>query len=142
MEHPLQLVNLSYGAKVSFIKNNSEIQFFNTISGNPVFDNDISNQFEYSENIQAIYVNAMKKINKKWSFQMGLRIENTQTKGFSVNLNQTSTNDYLKLFPTVYASYAKNENNSFSFSYSKRIQRPNFGNLNPFRVYVSSNTYT
>jgi outer membrane receptor protein involved in Fe transport len=141
-EHPLQLVNLSYGAKVSFINNKSEIQFFNTLSGNPVFDSGISNQFEYSENIQALYVNAMKKINKKWSFQMGLRLENTKTKGFSVNLNQLNTNDYLKLFPTVYASYARNDNNSFSFSYSKRIQRPNFGNLNPFRVYVSSNTYS
>lgn len=141
-EHPLQLVNLSYGAKVSFINNKSEIRFFNTLSGNPVFDSEISNQFEYNENIQALYVNAMKKINTKWSFQMGLRLENTQTKGFSVNLNQVNTNHYLKLFPTVYASYARNDNNSFSFSYSKRIQRPNFGNLNPFRVYVSSNTYS
>ena len=73
---------------------------------------------------------------------MGLRLENTNTKGFSLELNETNTNNYTKLFPSFYASYNKNDNNSFSLSYGKRIERPRFRDLNPFRVVISSNTYS
>ncbi|KFF09739.1 TonB-dependent receptor domain-containing protein [Flavobacterium hydatis] len=142
MEHPLQDVNLSYGAKVSFTKSNSDVVFFNTITGTPELDLNQTNQFKYNENNQAVYISADKKINERWNFQAGLRLENTQTNGFSVNLNQETINNYLKLFPTFYASYNKNENNSFSLNYGRRIRRPSFSLLNPFRVYISSNSYS
>jgi iron complex outermembrane receptor protein len=142
MEHPLQAFNLSYGAKVSFTKSNSDVVFFNTITGTPELDLNQTNQFKYTENNQAVYISADKKINEKWNFQVGLRLENTQTSGFSENLNQETVNNYLKLFPTFYASYAKNENNSFNLNYGRRIRRPNFSLLNPFRVYISSNSYS
>ncbi|KKN08528.1 hypothetical protein LCGC14_1055860, partial [marine sediment metagenome] len=80
--------------------------------------------------------------NDRWALQIGLRAENTQTEGYSKNLDQTNSNKYLKVFPTAYLSYNKNETNSISLSYGKRIRRPSYGNLNPFRVYVSSNTYS
>tara|TARA_R110002049_G_scaffold252890_2_gene428221 strand:- start:8981 stop:11356 length:2376 start_codon:yes stop_codon:yes gene_type:complete len=142
VDHPIKFINLSYGAKISSIKNNSDIQFFNTITGTPVFDSNISNTFKYEENNQAIYVSGLKKINEKWDMQLGLRLENTKTKGFSVELNETNTDSYTKLFPSFYASFKKNGNNSFSLSYGKRIERPRFRDLNPFRVVISSNTYS
>lgn len=142
MEHPFEKLNLSYGAKMSFTNSVSDILFYNTISGNPELDPSQSNQFKYTENNQAIYINADKKINEKWNLQMGLRLENTQTKGFSETLNQENKNNYLKLFPTFYASYKKNENNTFSFNYGKRINRPRFDLLNPFRIYINSNSYS
>ena len=142
VEHPSKFINLSYGAKISSIENNSDIQFFNTITGTPVFDSNISNTFKYEENNQAVYVSGLKKINEKWDVQLGLRLENTKTKGFSVELNETNTDNYTKLFPSFYASYYKNENNSFSLSYGKRIERPRFRDLNPFRSIISSNTFS
>ncbi len=142
MEHPLKALNLSYGAKVSFTKSNSNVVFYNTITGTPELDPNQTNQFKYTENNQALYISGDKKINEKWHFQLGLRLENTQTNGFSETLNQETVNNYFKLFPTVYTSYQKNENNSFSFNYGKRIRRPGFSMLNPFRVYISSNSYS
>lgn len=142
VEHPTKFINLSYGAKISSIKNNSDIQFFNTITGTPVFDSNISNTFKYEENNQAVYVSGLKKINEKWDVQLGLRLENTKTKGFSVELNETNTDSYTKLFPSMYASYNKNKNHSFSLSYGKRIERPRFRDLNPFRSVISSNTFS
>ena len=142
VEHPTKFMNLSYGLKVSSIKNTSDIQFFNTITGTPVFDSNISNTFKYEENNQAIYISGLKKVNEKWDIQLGLRLENTNTKGFSLELNETNTNNYTKLFPSFYASYNKNDNNSFSLSYGKRIERPRFRDLNTFRVVISSNTYS
>ncbi|KAF2331720.1 outer membrane beta-barrel family protein [Flavobacterium ginsenosidimutans] len=142
MEHPFQALNLSYGAKISFTNSKSNILYYNTISGTPELDPNQSNRFEYTENNQAIYINGNKKINEKWNLQMGLRLENTQTNGFSETLNQETINNYLKLFPTLYASYKKNENNTFSLNYGKRINRPRFDLLNPFRVYINSNSYS
>ncbi|WP_394777071.1 TonB-dependent receptor domain-containing protein [Flavobacterium sp.] len=142
MEHPLQALNLSYGAKMSFTNSQSDVQYYNTITGTPELDPAQSNRFKYTENNQAVYINGDKKINDKWNFQMGLRLENTKTNGFSETLNQETENNYLKLFPTVYASYKKNENNSFSLNYGKRINRPRFDLLNPFRIYISSNSYS
>lgn len=142
LEHPTKFINLSYGAKISTIKNSSDIQHFNTITGVPLLDSNISNTFKYEENNQAIYVSGLKKIHEKWNMQLGLRLENTKTIGFSVQLDETNTNNYTKLFPSFYTSYKKDENNSFSLSYGKRIQRPRFRDLNPFRVVISSNTYS
>ncbi|MNX31942.1 hypothetical protein D3C86_621410 [compost metagenome] len=142
MEHPLEAVNLSYGAKMSFTNSISDVLYYDTISGTPVLDPNQSNRFKYTENNQAIYINGDKKINEKWNLQLGLRLENTKTNGFSETMNQTTENNYLKLFPTFYASYKKNENNSFSLNYGKRINRPRFDLLNPFRIYISSNSYS
>jgi len=142
MEHPFQAFNLSYGAKMSFTNSISNVLYYNTISGNPELDPNQSNRFKYTEDNQAVYMNADKKLNEKWNFQLGLRLENTQTTGFSETLNQETENNYLKLFPTVYASYKKNENNTFSLNYGKRINRPRFDLLNPFRIYISSNSYS
>ncbi len=142
VEHPLDIINLSYGGKLSYIKTENDLQNFNTETGSPIFDPLSSNEFKYSENIQALYINGTKKINDKWEFQLGLRLENTMTKGISKTLNQTNTNQYLKLFPTVYTSFQKNEHNSFSFNYGKRISRPSFRNLNPFRIYANTNTFS
>jgi iron complex outermembrane receptor protein len=142
MEHPLQALNLSYGVKMSFTNSVSDVLYFNTITGTPELDSNQSNRFKYTENNQAVYVNADKKLNEKWNLQMGLRLENTQTNGFSETLNQETENNYLKLFPTFYASYKKNENNTFSLNYGKRINRPRFDLLNPFRIYINSNSYS
>jgi hypothetical protein len=142
MEHPFKALNLSYGAKMSFTNSVSDVLFYNNATGTPELDQNQSNRFKYTENNQAVYINGDKKINEKWNLQMGLRIENTQTSGFSETLNQENVNDYLKLFPTFYASYKKNENNSFSLNYGKRINRPRFDLLNPFKVYINSNSYS
>ena len=142
IEQPLSFANLSYGAKISVINNDSDITFFNTITGTPVLDTNISNTFKYEENNQAFYVSGTKRLNEKWDLQLGLRFENTKTKGFSVQLNETNINRYSKLFPSFYISHNKDENNSFALSYGKRIERPRFRDLNPFLSVVSSNTYS
>ncbi|ABQ05519.1 TonB-dependent receptor domain-containing protein [Flavobacterium johnsoniae] len=141
-EYPMKAVNLSYGGKVSFVKSNSDVFYYNTISGSEVLDPNQSNVFEYKENNQAVYLNGNKKINDKISVQLGFRLENTQTNGYSATLDQEVKNDYLKLFPSLYLDYQLNDNHGFNFTYGKRINRPGFGLLNPFRSYINSNSYS
>ena len=142
VEHPIKSVKLSYGAKLSYIKTVNDLKSFNTITGSPVFDTNLSNEFEYTENIQAVYISGSKEINPKLEMQMGLRLENTATKGFSKTLDETNKKEYLKLFPTFYVAYNKDKNQNFSFSYGRRINRPWFRNLNPFRSFTNSNSYS
>lgn len=141
-EQPLKLINLSYGAKASFIKSNSNLHYFNTISGNPELDASQSNQFDYKENNQSIYVNGNKKFSDKLQIQLGFRVENTQTKGFSENLSQETSNNYLKIFPKFYVTYQLSDDQNLNFNYGKRINRPGFSLLNPFRSYINSNSYS
>lgn len=142
MEHPLRFMNLSYGAKVSSSQSKGDLFYYNKMSGNEVFDPARSNGFDYKENNQAIYVNGIKEMSSRMSMQLGLRIENTQTTAYSRTLNQKNLNSYLKLFPTFYLSYKANANHTFLFNYGRRINRPGFRNLNPFRSYINSNSYS
>ncbi|KIO78909.1 TonB-dependent receptor [Pedobacter lusitanus] len=142
MEHPLKFMNLSYGTKLSFINSKADIAYYNTITGDPVLDKTRSNHFEYQENNQAVYVNGNKNITAKLSLQLGLRLENIQTSGYSATANQKTQNNYLKLFPTIYLSYKENENNSFLFNYGRRVNRPVFRDLNPFRSFLNSKSYS
>jgi outer membrane receptor for monomeric catechols len=141
-EHPLKWINLSYGGKLSFIKTQNNVNYFDTTLGNPIFDPTQSNEFNYDENTQAIYLNGTKKLNEKWETQLGFRLENTQTEGVSKTLNQKNTNSYAKLFPTFYLTYTPNEKNAFSINYNKRINRPSYNRLNPFRWYSNPFSYT
>lgn len=142
VEQPLKFLRLSYGAKLSFIKTANDLRTLNTISGEPILDPSLSDEFEYKENIQAIYLNGEKEIKDKLVLQGGVRLENTITEAFSRSLNEVNKNDYLKFFPTFYMSYKKNDQNSFSFNYGRRIERPSFRDLNPFRFFTNSNSYS
>ena len=141
VEHPLSWVKISYGAKSSFSNTDYRLDNFNTITGVPVFNPLQSNEFNFKENIQAIYINGFKKVTNQLEMQMGLRSEYTQTKGVSKETDLSSPvfdNDYLKVFPTFYMMYRKSEENVFSFNYGRRINRPAYSQLNPARSFLSS----
>lgn len=141
-EHPFNSLKVSYGASVSFINNFYDIDNFNTATDPYEYNPLRSDKFTYSENKQALYLNASKQLGEKWETMAGLRVENTQAKGISNRLNETNKFDYVELFPTFYLSYDFNDSNAFSFNYGRRINRPSFGQLNPARDYINSNTYS
>ncbi len=139
VELPLRNINLSYGGRVAVTRTDNDVSFYNTTSDTPVLDPANTNAFIYTEHNEALYVSAAKKLSKKWEAQLGLRTEATQTKGQSTTLNQINNYNYIKFFPTAYLSYTINENNILVLSYGRRINRPNYEQLNPFRLY--SNPY-
>ncbi len=141
VQHPSKWGNFSYGAKTTFTKTDSDVSFYNKTTGTPVFDPTQSNEFMYSENINALYADVSKPLGKKWQTKIGLRFENTRTKGVSKTNNQTNLNSYNKLFPSVFVGYNPSKENMFNLSYSRRIKRPSFELLNPFRFYINSISY-
>jgi hypothetical protein len=140
-EWPTKFAEVQFGGKVSFIKNYSDVAAFLFDGQDFILDANQSNEFEYRENIQAVYTSASKTVGK-WDFQVGLRLERTQTEGNSITLNQINTNDYDNLFPTAYISYTPNDNHFWSLNYGRRINRPTYSNLNPFRWYSNPFSFT
>lgn len=135
MDYPTKFAKLNFGSKLTFINNLSGVKFYNTTSGSPTLDPLQTNDFEYNENIQALYISGSKNLTKSLELQIGLRGEYTQTIGNSLTLTEKTTNDYFNLFPTLFLNHNINEYKSLSFNYNKRINRPSYNNLNPFRFY-------
>lgn len=139
-EWPLKWAALSFGGKLSFVSTNSGYLYENKTGSNYVKDIGKSNEFEYRERTQALYASMDKTIGK-WELQAGLRGEFTQTKGVSVTINQLNKRNYFELFPTLYIQYTKNDDHVFSLAYGRRINRPGFSDLNPFRFYFNPYRY-
>jgi outer membrane receptor protein involved in Fe transport len=142
VEHPFEKINLSYGGKLSYIENNSDTRFFDTSSGVPVLDPNQTDEFEYEETIQALYISATTSLGEKWSAQVGLRYEAIDIENFSKVLNQRNKIDYDEFFPTLYLQYDIDDDNSLYANYGRRIDRPSYSALNPFRFYYDSNKYS
>lgn len=137
---PLKIATVNMGAKASFVRNNSDNRFMYLDGAAYSTDPDRTNIFEYTEHIQAAYLSAAKEY-RKWEWQAGLRAEYTQTKGISDRPAQVNTNHYFKLFPSVSLLYRFNEQQSATLSYNRRIERPDFYVMNPFREYSTPTSY-
>lgn len=130
---------LEAGIKSSYVKNDNMVDY-QRFSLDKWIPDSRSNHFIYDENINAAYVNVNRQI-KKWSVQGGLRVENTIAKGFQVTNDSTFKRNFTNLFPSAFISYAINKKNTLTVSYSRRITRPNYQDLNPFTYFLDSLSY-
>ena len=104
-------------------------------------DKDRSNHFIYKENINAGYANYNRQY-KKVMIQAGVRVENTTSEGISNGLKFDGSNyvassssfkrSYTDVFPSAAVTFNKNPKQPWSLSYSRRIDRPAYQDLNPF----------
>jgi hypothetical protein len=114
-------------------------------SGRFVTNQNLTNKFTYDENVNALYSQYGNKFGK-FSFLLGLRLENTQLKGklesefdtsaleeeLGVDVDVNFDKNYLGLFPTINLIYELNEFENFSIGYNRRINRPRGWFINPF----------
>ncbi len=133
-------VKLEFGAKTGYVSTDNNFKFENRINNVWISDLQKTNHFKYNEWINAAYVNAGYKWGK-WAFQGGLRLEHTSSEGNSITLKEINSRNYLNLFPTFFVNQTINENNSIRYSYSKRVDRPNYQQLNPFLFFLDPYTF-
>lgn len=118
-------------------------------TGNLVTNDTLTNIFDYEENVNALYSQYGTKFGK-FSFLLGLRLENTQLKGdidsrlsdeelveaFGFPIQTEFDNNYLGLFPTVNLIYELSsdggEEENITIGYNRRINRPRGWYINPF----------
>lgn len=141
---------ISFGAKSSYVSSANDFKRYNVIEDAKNLDRDRSNDFNYKENINAGYINYNRPI-KNVSVQLGFRVEHTSADGISHGQRQDSTGyipydssfnrNYVNLFPSAAISFAKGKNHQFNITYSRRIDRPSYQDLNPFEFKLDEYTY-
>ena len=107
------------------------------------------NAFRYDEHVAAAYISLGKQFGEHWSVKLGLRGEYTFSHGDWKSADSITNKSYFNPFPTVYIGYTNQpsdmssqiESYSVSASYTRRIKRPNYWMLNPFRTYVDAYSY-
>lgn len=139
--HPLKNGKFEAGAKSSIVNSDNDMRFETQVDKQWILDPSRSNRFKYKENINAVYTNYSTKLDKKTQLQMGLRVEHTHSEGNSVTLNNVVDRNYVNLFPSVFVSRQLDTNNVLNVSYSRRIDRPNYRNLNPFQFFLDPLTF-
>jgi iron complex outermembrane receptor protein len=138
---------LGFGAKGAYVQTKNAFEFFTDQNGTPVKNMQSSNRFKYIENVNALYVNYQRELTKKWSLQTGLRAEQTNSEGDLVRddgVIQADNNikrSYLDFFPSAALTYNMNDKNTFNVTYSRRIDRPSYQDLNPFENKLDELTY-
>ena len=97
----------------------------------------LSNNFIYNEDIQAAYAILGNK-SGKLSYQAGLRMERSKVLTELVTSNEINDRSYVNFFPSAHIAYEMADQNSFQLSYSRRVRRPRFWDLNPFFTFSDS----
>lgn len=125
--------------------NDYQLDTLNQGTGEFETNQDLTNTFTYHENVNALYTQYGNKFGK-FSFLMGLRLENTQMKGsvdseidsqaleeiVGADVDLNFDKNYLGLFPTVNLIYELSETENISLGYNRRINRPRGWFINPF----------
>ena len=126
------------GAKYSRISTDNLFEFNNVVNGALVLNDLQSNRFFYDESVYAGYVSYSQALSQKWAISTGLRAELTQTQSelvaFRDDLQEPPRDStYFSLFPNVGLIYTAKPSSVWSLSLGRRINRPDYNVLNPFR---------
>lgn len=143
-ERPFLQGKLSAGLKYSFVKTDNDFQFFNLIENEPIIDPERTNHFVYEETVHAGYVSWQRQWGK-WGLQTGLRLERTRSDGNLTALipvdDQRVKRKYVDLFPSAGLTWQQNDNHAWQLTYSRRLDRPSYQDLNPFEGRVDELTF-
>lgn len=137
--HPIKKGKLEIGGKYTIKKIDDDyaVEQYDDISGDWDYIPGFVNLVLYQERVSAGYLMYGNKI-KKFSYQLGLRAENTELETDLTTTNEKNKRDYFNLFPTAHLNYEIKKGTSFQVSYSRRIQRPRHWWLLPFFNFSDS----
>jgi len=143
-EQPFLKGTLGIGAKVANVQTDNTFDFFNITNGQEIKDLEVSNRFKYRERTSAGYVNYQRQLGKL-HVQAGVRVENTDYTGDLIantpqNGDKVEAN-YTELFPSAALTYKFNDKLGLNATYSRRIDRPSYQDLNPFEFKLDELTY-
>jgi YD repeat-containing protein len=129
------------GVKSSLVYSDNNLRYENNAENGWIRNDTNSNHFKYQENINAAYANYATKLDTRTKLQLGLRVEQTHSEGHSLTLNRKVPRKYINLFPTFFISRQLDTNNVLNLSYSRRVDRPNYQDLNPAVFYLDPYTF-
>lgn len=146
-EQPFKKGRLGLGLKSSYVKSDNTFEYFDEYPVKVLVLNK-SNSFGYRENINAAYANYNVSVKDRWNFQGGVRLEHTSSEGNLINYDISVHNpdanvkrNYLDFFPSTAITWKVNDSNNLNLTYSRRIDRPTYQDLNPFENKLDELSY-
>lgn len=140
--HPFRKVHrIEAGAKASRVISDNDLRFYFNNGETPTLDSARSNHFIYEEKIYAAYLNLNSKLSERITVQAGLRAENTRSRGELKTTGEITERNYFNLFPSLFIQQKVNEDYQIAYNYSRRIQRPDYEQLNPFIFFLDPFTW-
>jgi hypothetical protein len=129
------------GIKASIVNADNDLAFFDESDvENPVYDSTISNHFLYEEQINAAYANFSHSW-ESFSIQAGLRVEQTIAEGIQLVYDESFDRNYTNVFPSIFLNYSFTDQYSMGLNMSRRLDRPSYDQLNPFKFFLDPSTY-
>jgi len=120
------------GYKGIFRSNTIDFQNQSVFSGVFIKNPALSNIFDFKEQIHAAYIQLKSEPTTSFKYDIGLRAEKVVNEGSSIsNASISFQRDYFNVFPTANFAYFLNKSDFVKFSFSRRINRPGLGQLNP-----------
>jgi ferric enterobactin receptor len=138
--YPLQKLNIESGIKAIFRDQESDFQYLSGAEGSQEYtlDPTRSDLFKYTQKIYSAY-NSYTLNLKSWSFQGGLRIEQTVIDADYLYSSSRVSQNYFRLIPSISANKNFAGGNSLNFGFTQRIKRPGINRLNPFVNRINPN---
>lgn len=121
------------GYKLSFRSVGEDYRFYEGNDSLPItLDDSRSNNFVFSEWINAAYIIYSTSFWDKLKIQGGLRGEIANTTSDLKSSGEVHKRNYYNLFPSAHIRYDITKEHSLQLSYSRRVSRPSIWQLNPF----------
>jgi outer membrane receptor protein involved in Fe transport len=95
----------------------------------------LSNRFEGRQTVHAVYGTYERPLSEKLSAQWGLRLEQADIRIDDLTGGVSASQDYFRAYPSAHVQYQLTDDQTLRASYSRRIQRPQLAQLNPFVSY-------
>jgi len=125
-----------FNTKILYSSTGQSLNEFGVLAPTPDTD------FDYTRDIYSAYATYSKKFDK-WTYQIGARLESVTVDALALETDVVTnvTNpiafntDYVKLYPSAFLTYTPSEKNNYQLSYSKRVDRPGIGQVNPIKEW-------
>lgn len=134
--------SLSAGISYNYTETDNNLTLENFVDDQYVTNPNLSKHFVYAENILGGYLTLSKAFSENFSVKGGLRYEYTNSKGEILNDHTKVDRTYDNWLPYANISYTFHKDHNLSYSFSSRVRRPSFWEINPARNYVTSTNYT
>lgn len=129
------------GGSIAFTNTDNDTRQEDLTENGYVLNTALSNHFQYKEQIIGGYAAMESDFGEKITVKLGLRLEVTQSDGVVIGKENEIKRKYSNLLPYAGFNYNFNKENSISYSFSSRVKRPTFWELNPSRKYFTPSNY-